>query len=122
MGMLDVRSDLGRNRLYVTLSGFLTDREMEEGIARVIAELPRMKPGFVMVSNIADLKPTTPNGAKTLAKAMEAYKQHRIARIVRIIGKEVLGKMQFQRVAQEAGVPVDYVHSAADAEALLARA
>jgi hypothetical protein len=119
MGKCEFRADSVRNRLTIRLSGFSTDAEMEQHVKRVIAELPKLRPGFVMVSDITDLKTTTQGGALALREAMHAYKRHGIARIVRIVGEDVMAKMQLQRLTQEAGIPVNYVASHAAAEELL---
>ena len=119
MGHFSVKADAVRNRLYVTMGGFANDAEMQDNVRRVEAELPKLRPGFAMVSTLADMKATSAGGAKSLQHAMELYKKHGIARIVRVVGNEVLGKMQLNRISQEAGIPVDYVSSLEAAEQLL---
>ena len=57
-----------------------------------------------------------------LASALDAYKRNGIGQIIRIVGQNVIGKMQFQRVTLEADIPVTYVLSLADADQLLAPA
>src|SRR5262245_36046484 len=76
MRNLEVRADAASNRLYVTMSGFADDAQMESFIGQVLAELPKLRPGFAMISTIADFKATTPAGAKALENAMQAYKRH----------------------------------------------
>jgi hypothetical protein len=119
MGTCEFHADSVRNRLTIKLSGFSDDAEMERHVKRVIAELPKLRPGFVMVSDITGLKTTTQGGASALREAMSAYKRHGIARIVRIVGEDVMAKMQLQRLTQEAGIPVNYVTSHAAVEELL---
>jgi hypothetical protein len=118
MGECTVRADVVNNRLNVRMQGFSGDEEMEQFVARVIAETEKLKPGFIMVSDIAEMKPTTPRGAKALEGAMQAYKRRGIGRIIRVVGASMPGRMQMQRIAQEAGIPVSYVASLAEAEAL----
>ena len=120
MGTLQVKADAANNRLIVKMAGFSGDSEMVDQVSRVVAELPKLRPGWVMVSDISELKATTPGGAAALEKALKAYRQSGIARIVRIVDADVIGKMKMQRVAKEAGIQVDYVTSMAEAEALLA--
>jgi hypothetical protein len=115
MGTCEVKADAAANRLYVTLKGFSNDQQMMEHVNRVVAEVAKMRPGFVMVSDISQMKPTTPGGTQALESAMQAYKRHGIAKIVRIVGEEVIAKGQFQRVAKEAGIPIEYVSSAEEA-------
>lgn len=119
MGKFEARADPLANRLYVTLEGFADDAAMRRNVDLVISQLPKLKPGFVMISTITEARPTTPGGARELERAMKAYRQHGISRIVRIVGEEVLGKKQLQRLAEEAGIPVHYAASMEAAEALL---
>jgi hypothetical protein len=119
MAKFEARADTLNNRLYVTLAGFSDDAQMRKNVDQVIAQLPRLRPGFVMISTITEARATSAGGARELERAMQAYKQHGISRIIRIVGEEVLGKLQLQRLAQEAGIPVAYATSQEGAEALL---
>jgi hypothetical protein len=122
MAKFEARADTLNNRLYVTLAGFSDDAQMRRNVDQVIAQLPKLRPGFVMISTITEMRATSAGGARELERAMQAYKRHgisRIVRIVRIVGEEVLGKLQLQRLANEAGIPVAYATSQEGAEALL---
>jgi hypothetical protein len=120
MGTFHARADLVRNRLYVTMKGFIsTEAEMEQNVRTVIAETQKLRPGFVMISDISEMKATTPAGAHLMKRSMEAYKRQGIARIIRIVGQDLLGKMQLGRLTKDAAIPVDYVTSLAEAEELL---
>lgn len=119
MGTLQVKADPATNRLNVKMAGYFADSEIVEQVRRVVAELPKLRPGWVMISDISEMKATTPVGTAALEKAIKAYRQNGIARIVRIVGTDVVGKMQMQRLAKEAGIRVDYVTSMAQAETLL---
>ena len=120
MGTCDVRADLGANRVYVTLKGFSSDEEMAQHVARTAAEVRRVKPGFVMISDISQMKPATPNGTKMLQDIMQLYVKQGIAKLVRIVGDDVIAKGQFNRLAKEAGIPVHYVSSRDEAEKIAA--
>ena len=115
-----MKSDLAANRVYVTLRGFSNDQEMKEHVDRVSAEVRKLKPGFVMISDISQMKPATPTGTAMLQDIMQLYKKQGIARIIRIVGEDVIAKGQFNRVSREVGIPVDYVKSLAEAEKLAA--
>jgi len=119
MGKFEARADPLANRLYVTLEGFADDAAMRRNVDQVITHLSKLRPGFVMISTITETRPTSQGGARELERAMKAYKQAGISRIVRIVGDEVLGKKQLHRLAEEAGIPVEYVNSMAAADALL---
>ena len=120
MGTCDVKADIATNRVYVTLRGFSSDQEMEQHVARVATEVRRLKPGFVMISDISQMKSTTPHGTRMLQEVMVVYKKHGIARIIRIVGEDVIARNQFNRLSRDAGIPVDYVKSLDEAEKLAA--
>ena len=116
MGTCDVKADLAANRLYVTLKGFSNDDEMDDHVRRVSAEVRKMKPGFIMISDISQMKAATPDGKILLQNIMQLYRKHGIARIIRVVGDDVIAKSQFNRLSQEAGITVEYVKSMAEAE------
>jgi hypothetical protein len=119
MGTCEVKADVVRNRLYVTLKGFSDDDEARQNAKRVVAEIAKLRPGFSVVSDISELKARTSGGTRGLEETIEAYRRHGVGRVVRVVGKEVVGKMQFDRVSREAGLRVDYVATLAEAERLL---
>jgi hypothetical protein len=122
MASFEVRADVVGNRIYVKTTGFFGDDEIEEQVKKVAAETAKLRPGFVVIADITDMKATTPAGARALQGLMQEYKRRGISRIVRIVGQEVLAKMQLQRITQEIGIPISYVTTQADADALLRNA
>lgn len=120
MGSCDVKADTAANRVYVTLRGFSSDEEMQDHVSRVAAEVRKLKPGFVMISDISQMKSATPNGTRMLQDIMQLYRKQGIARIIRIVGEDVIAKGQFNRLAKEAGIEVHYVSSRDAAEKLAA--
>ncbi len=118
MGSCDTKADIAANRVYVTLRGFSSDEEMQDHVSRVATEVRKLKPGFVMISDISQMKPATPNGTKMLQDIMQLYRKQGIARIIRIVGEDVIAKGQFNRLAREAGIEVHYVTSREQAEKL----
>ena len=120
MGTCTVTTDIAANRIYVTLRGFSSDQEMEQHTARVSAEVRRLKPGFVMISDISEMKSATPNGTRMLQDIMLVYKKQGIARIIRIVGDDVIAKGQFNRISKDAGIAVHYVSTREEAEKIAA--
>jgi hypothetical protein len=122
MASFEARTDLVRNRLYIKTAGFPTESEMEQHARRIVAELAKLRTGFVVIADITEMKATTPAGAAALLGLLQEYKRRGISRIVRIVSDEVLAKMQLQRITQEADIPVVHVTSLAAADALLSAA
>jgi len=119
MAGFEVKIDAVRNCIYLRTTGFPTDGEIEEHVKRILGELDKLKPGFVVIADITEMKAATPAGAKALHSLLQEYKRRGISRIIRIMSKEVLAKMQLQRITQDVDIPVSHVTSLADAEALL---
>src|SRR5687767_14816465 len=92
MGTCEVRADIATNRVYVTLAGFSGDEEMEQHVSRVASEVRRLKPGFVMISDISQMKSATARGTRALQDVMVLYKKLGISRIIRIVGDDVISK------------------------------
>src|SRR4051794_12565733 len=102
MGKVDISIKL--NRLYLRASGFFTEDEAKQAAAKIIAEVRKMSPGFDLVVDLRDFKPMSPKAADTLRDLLQTYKQHGVRRVVRVVGENVIGKMQMQRTAKEVGL------------------
>lgn len=118
-----VSTDTGRNRLYVTFTGFFDDDEAEKACAAVLAAARELGAGFAIVTDIADFKATTEAGAEAIAGLQRDLGALGVSRVVRVVGDSVLANMQLSRTAREAGygpgVRPDTVRSREEAEALL---
>jgi len=119
MANFETTCDTVRNRIYVKVQGFPTETELEQHVGKLIGELDRLRPGFAVISDVTDSKVTTPAGAEVLQRLMKEYKRRGVSRIIRIVSREVLTKMQLQRITQEADIPVSHAASLAEAEKLL---
>lgn len=119
MATFETTCDTVRNRVYVKVQGFPTETELEQHVKKLIGEVGKLRPGFVVISDVGESKVTTPAGARVLESLMHEYKRRGVSRIVRIVSREVLTKMQLNRITQEADIPVVHAASMAEAEKLL---
>lgn len=119
MATFETTCDVARNRIYVKVQGFPTETELDQHVKKLIGELGRLRTGFAVISDVAESKVTTPAGAEVLQRLMKEYKRRGVSRIVRISSREILTRMQLQRVTQEADIPVSHVANMAEAEKLL---
>lgn len=108
-----------KNRLFVRMDGFTRDDEATKAAEDIIAALARLKPGFDVITDISRMKPGSSVGAEQIMRVQQAYKDHGVGRVVRVVGENVLGKMQMQRTAAEVGIDTAYVASLEEAERLL---
>ena len=120
MAQFELKIDSVNNRIFVKTIGFPTDEEMEQHVKRIHAGLAQLKPGFAVIADITEMKATTQVAANALQGLLQEYKKRGISQIVRIVSKEVLAKMQLQRITQHVDIPVSHVTTLAEAEALLA--
>ncbi len=114
-----VRSDPGKNRLYITFVGFFSDALMEEACAKVEREAKRLSPGFSIVTDISRCKPTTPKGTRLIQQVQEYLSRLGVGRVVRVTSPESqIIKFQFQRQS-EGLYQADTAASVTEAERML---
>lgn len=117
---VEIRISLTKNRLYVRMIDVLQESESADAANRVIAEMLKLRPGFDVITDITTFKPSSAKALADIMRTQKAYRDHGIRRLVRIIGRDVIAKMQARRTGQEAAaLDADYVHSLEEAERLL---
>lgn len=122
MGEYIVRADTAKNRLYITLRGFLTDSEVKAAADTVIAEASKLRPGFDAINDITTFEPVSPEGTAEMVRAQQFVKTHGVRRIIRIQPQPSLGGLQLRRKAKEIGYEADTATSIEEAEKLLDQA
>jgi len=98
MGTIDVRADVGKQRLYIGLSGFFSGADLEPTLARVRAELEHLGSEFDVITDIRGFLPGSSKAAEALKAGAELVKQRGRRRAVRVTGGIVTGLMQFKRM------------------------
>lgn len=119
MGRLEVRSDIFKNRLYVTLDGYFTDDETKEAADRVIQETKKLKPGFDVINDISRFKPASPNGAEDIRRVTQYFADHGLRRAIRIAPSSYFTANQFARISRETGYNAEIAASTNEAERML---
>jgi len=115
--MFDARADTARNRLYITLDGYLTDDEIKEAAARTLSEARRLREGFDVVNDISTFKPASPEGAAMIGDVQKKVAGMGMNRVVRIAS--ALARLQFDRGAKGAGYKGLSAGSVEEADQLL---
>jgi len=118
MGNWEVDADHDKNRLYITLEGFLDDEESEASSSAVIEAAQSMDEGFDVITDISTAQPGTADAVEHIQRGKEAVAENGASAAVRIAPESTTGKMQFER-AGDAAYPVAMAESVEDAEALL---
>ncbi len=98
MGNIDIRTDTGKNRLYIQLNGFFSGADLEPTLAKIRTELERTRPNFDVITDIKGFVPGSPKAAEALKAGAELVKERGRRRAVRVTGGIVTGLMQFKRM------------------------
>jgi hypothetical protein len=116
----EIRADAPRNRLYMRLVGFMTEADAVRVADALIAEYAKLRPGFVIINDIRDLKPTTQEASTQMRRAQEAAIKHGYGRAIRVIGDQVVTHMQWSRTLKAAhGVEAETAATMEEAERIL---
>lgn len=116
--MFQVASNSGKNRLYITLAGYLEEPERKAAMKAVVAEAGTLRPGFDVISDISGLHPSNQEGFKDLLRTRSALKLKGVGRVIRVV-KIPLSRIQLARVSEAAGYDAEEVESLEAAEQLL---
>ncbi len=73
--MYETRAHTDRNYLYILIKGLMYMDEAEQTVAAVIAEGQKLKPGFAIINDISEARPTSPEIAEVIKKAQVALFQ-----------------------------------------------
>lgn len=117
--MYTVKADVAKNRLYITMVGFLKVDEMKKCTDEVIEESKKLKRGYDVITDISQFKPAGPETVKEIERGQEHFKATGVGRGIRVVGESVLSGMQFSRTGKTIGYDPDTVATVADADKLL---
>ena len=114
-----VRADVRKNRLYLVLDGFFDEDEAQEIADRTIEEVQKLKPGFDVINDISNFKPTSQQGADQIRRAGLFVRDSGVGRLIRVVPSASIGSMQFTRKSREAGYDAEVASSVEEAERML---
>lgn len=110
--MYEVALEPRRNCLVVTLKGFIKDQEAEEAAREVMSLAKELEPGFTVINDISEFKPTTPESAENIRKAQAFVSRLGVERVIRVVGAALVTEMQFRRTQREAGADYEVIEVA----------
>src|SRR5262245_15686380 len=118
----EVRADLVRNRLYMRLTGFMSEADARQAADAVIAEMDKLRPGFAIINDIRGLKPAGPAASDQLQRTQEAAVKLGYGRAIRVVGDQVVTHLQWSRTLKAAGGhEIETAASVEEAERMLDR-
>ena len=115
----EVRVDLAKNRLYLTLRGTWTD-ESSVTVTEIVKQRAKaLRPGFSIINDISQMKAASPNAAAIIKACQEWLSAHGAKRVIRVIDpSNMISGMQFRRASQEV-YRADVAGSVREAEEML---
>ncbi|MDR3684380.1 MAG: hypothetical protein P4L11_11695 [Geothrix sp.] len=113
--MFEVHSDAHRNRLYITLAGYLEGPEREKAMEAILAEVAKLVRGFDVVTDISNLHASNQEGFKDLLRANAALRLKGVGHIIRVV-KIPLSRIQVERVSEAAGYETESADSLQEAD------
>lgn len=117
--MTKLKIDASKNRLYVTMAGFFSVEDMKKWSDETIAMAKKLKPGFDVLIDISQFKPTSPEGTKEIERVQVFFKSSGVRLGAQVVGENVLSGLQFKRMSVISGFDPANVATLVDAEKLL---
>lgn len=115
--MSKVVVDAEKNRLNITLIGYICKEEVEKIFADVVVCVPELKPGFSVVTDLTQCKLGHLSGIPTFQKIMEFLLDNKVGKVVRVVGKAKLIFNQLSRLTESLqGYSAIYVSTLNEAE------
>ena len=116
--------DQERNLLFLHWIDSLNLTEIDRLQTEIASLLPKLRPGFDCISDIANMRPASQHAAARIEKLQAFLHQSGMRRVVRIVGKggaAHIASVQMDRTAAEAGYEAIHVETEAEALAALRR-
>jgi len=118
--MYKIKSDSEKNRLHITLLGFISVNEAATINEAIVKETAQLKPGFDVINDISNFKIAQEQASPILKDIMRFLISHKVNKIVRVVGASESGLIQFaNHTFGEPAYNVKYVPTLQDAEIYL---
>lgn len=106
--MYEVRADLEKNRLYIIFRGKLNDVEAGLAADEVLEALEQMRPGFTVVTDLAEAVPVSVEATQHIQRGQQAIAQKGVKKVARVV-HNIVGAMQFKRIQEESGLTYEVI-------------
>ncbi len=116
--MFEIIAHPEKNRVCVTLRGHLDPAERKAAAKAFLAAVNQLGPGFDIIHDLSELRPTDAEGLKDLIRVQAAAKIKGVRSVIRI-AKTPLTRVQFERIAEETGWAFETAGSLEEAHARL---
>lgn len=118
--MHEIRTDMEKNRLYVTIGKVDGPSEMDAIAAEIETALGDLKPGFTCLTDLREYEVGEEKDEIYILKTQKMMVDAGLSNVVRVVKKfGVLGHFQFDKSSVEVGYHAQNVNTVAEAEKIL---
>jgi len=118
--MYNVRADIEKNRLYITIGSVTEENEMMAAIQEIELVVQGLRKGFDCITDLREYEILIDENEKFIYQAQRILTESGMSRVVRVIKKfGSLGHFQFDKLSKEVGYHAKNVNSIEEAEKLL---
>lgn len=119
--MFKVKSDTAKNRLFITLAGFISADEAAGAKSAIVEETAKLAPGFDVINDISNFRLGQDRAGAILQEIIKFLVSQKVNKVVRVVGASQTGLIQFANYTSDSGIyNVKYVPTLKDAEEFLA--
>lgn len=95
--MYSIITDPEKNRLIITMVGFLSKKEAESIAEEVMRETLKLKPGFDVINDISNFRMGLDETEIVLKETIDFLISKEVNKIIRIVGSSRAGILQFAK-------------------------
>lgn len=117
--MYEVRVRPGKNRLYFTMRGAVTEEEARAAAEELTRQLPQLRAGFDTITDINGLEPLSPDALAQIKRGNDQLMRVKPGRVIRVVGRSALAAVQFEKLSKAHGHSAQLAFSLEEAERLL---
>jgi hypothetical protein len=118
--MYQVRADIEKNRLYVTIGSAADENEMMAAIQEIELAVQDLKEGFDCITDLREYEILIDEHEKFIYQAQKILADAGMLKVVRVIKKfGSLGHFQFDKLSKGVGYHAKNVNSIEEAEKFL---
>lgn len=118
--MIDIKTDIQKNRLYITLDTMVGNENSAELKERMVKAVEPLKPGFDVINDMTVAECGYVSIVPVVKELMSFLVEQQVGRVIRVVGKESVFLNQVGYVTQHyASYEPICVASLEEAEALL---
>lgn len=95
--VVDIQANVGKNRIFIRIEGRVEESQAKGVADAVIKAMDRLRPGFDVVSDFTHAEPLGPEGVAQFQRILEAQRERKFGRAVRIVGRAAQTALQLAR-------------------------